>query len=72
MIGGGNESEGFGETYLGDKRTRNNGANTRYTIEVEWDGTNTGVIKPYRLHCQSGSGSTATDIVRFNEAQDRF
>lgn len=70
-LAGGNGSTGFGKIYLGDKQDRNQGANTRYSIEVE----NTGTLatqRNYRLRCQSGSGSTLLDIVRYWEEVDRF
>jgi hypothetical protein len=69
---GGDNATGFGEVYLGDKTDRNGGANTRYTIEVESNTTNTAANKPYLLRCQSGSGHTMGDVVRYQEAIDRF
>ena len=71
VMAGGNEIYGFGKIYTGDKTDRNNGANTRYTIEVESTETNTAAVRPYGLHCQSGSGHTMADIVRYN-GTDRF
>lgn len=67
-IAGGNDAQGFSRIYLGDKTERNNGTNARYTIEVEDTGTNTTAVRPYKLHCQSGSGHTLGDIVKFNSA----
>ena len=72
VLTGGNNSTGFGEIYLGDKRSRNNGANTRYTIEVEANGSADATVKPYKLHCKSGSGHTSGDMVRYQDASDRF
>ncbi|OGT56362.1 MAG: hypothetical protein A3E01_10925 [Gammaproteobacteria bacterium RIFCSPHIGHO2_12_FULL_63_22] len=72
VVAGGSDSQGFAEVYLGDKRSRNAGANTRYSIEVESNGFNTGSARPYRIHCQSGSGSTQAELVRFQEATGRF
>lgn len=72
VLAGGSDSQGFGEFYLGDKRSRNYGANTRYTIEVESNGFSTGTARPYRLHCRSGSGHTSGDIIRYKDASDRF
>ena len=72
VLTGGDNSTGFGEIYLGDKRSRNNGANTRYTIEVEANGSADATVKPYRLHCKSGSGHTSGDMVRYQDASDRF
>ena len=66
VIAGGNDSAGFGEVYLGDKTDRNDGANARYSIQVESNGQNAGGERPYRLHCQSGSGHSLGDIVRYN------
>ena len=65
-IAGGNNILGFGEVYLGDKTDRNAGANTRYSIQVESNGQNEGEERPYRLHCQSSSGHSLGDIVRYN------
>ena len=72
VIAGGSDSQGFGKVYLGDKRSRNNGSNTRYTIEVESNGNNILSVRPYGLHCQSGSGSTQGEITRYQEATGRF
>ena len=71
LVAGGNNVTGFNSIYLGDKVQRNNGANTRYTIEVESTGANNNA-KPYKLHCISGSGHTDGDILRYQEAIDRF
>ncbi len=65
MAGGAN-IQGFSRIYMGDKTDRNNGTNARYTIEVESTTVNTAVVRPYKLHCQSGSGHTLGDIVKFN------
>jgi hypothetical protein len=72
LVAGGNLSTGWDSLYLGDKASRNNGANTRYTIEVETSGVNGAVARPYKLHCVSGSGHSDADIVRYQEAADRF
>lgn len=72
VIAGGNDSTGWGETYLGDKTDRDNGNNTRYTIEVENNGLNNGPDIPYRLHCRSGSGHTLGDIIEYNVADENF
>jgi hypothetical protein len=69
-VAGGAGVQLFGRVYLGDKTERNNGANSRYTIEVGSTGTTT-AARPYRLRCQSGSGHTLGDIVRLNVA-DQF
>ena len=65
-LAGGAGVQGFGRFYLGDKTDRNNGTNGRYTIEVESSTVNTAAVRPYKLHCQSGSGHTLGDIVKFN------
>jgi hypothetical protein len=70
VIGGGNGQTGFGEIYLGDKSDLNNGANGRYTIEVESD-TSSPDPRPYGLHCHSGSGATLGDMIRTGDV-DRF
>ena len=72
VLAGGNNSTGFGSMYLGDKTKRNFGANTRYTLEVESNGSNIGAIRAYGLHCQSGSGHTAGDLIRYNDQTTRF
>ena len=69
-LAGGAGLQGFGRIYLGDKTERNNGTNARYTVEVG-SSTPTTAARPYRLHCQSGSGHTLGDIIRFNVA-DQF
>lgn len=66
VIAGGNDSTGFGKVYLGDKTDRNDGANTRYSIQVESNGQNDFGDRPYSLRCQSGSGHSLGDIVRYN------
>jgi hypothetical protein len=71
-VAGGNLSTGWDAVYLGDKLARNNGSNTRYTIEVETSGVNGAAARPYKLHCISGSGHSDGDIVRYQEAADRF
>ncbi|MCX7042511.1 MAG: hypothetical protein NT117_07460 [Gammaproteobacteria bacterium] len=71
-LAGGNGITGFGALFLGDKTERNFGANTRYTIEVESNGNNTGAVRAYSLHCQSGSGHTAADLIRYNDQTLRF
>ena len=65
-LAGGANIQGFSRIYMGDKTDRNNGANARYTIEVESTAVNTAAVRPYKLHCQSGSGHTLGDIVKFN------
>jgi len=71
MVGGA-QVTGWGDFFLGDKTERNNGANTRYTIEVESNGSNTGVVRNYQLHCRSGSGHTLGDLIRYQDAANRF
>lgn len=67
-LAGGAGIQGFSRFYLGDKTDRNNGTNARYTIEVESSTLNTAAVRPYKLHCQSGSGHTLGDMVKFNTA----
>ena len=69
---GGNDVTGWSDFFLGNKTERNNGANTRYTIEVESNQTNTGAVRSYQLHCRSGSGHTLGDLIRYKDAVDRF
>jgi hypothetical protein len=72
LVAGGNMALGFGEVYLGDKGDRNDGANTRYLLEVESNGLNLTNERPYALHCQSGSGHSLGDMVRVNTAGTTF
>jgi len=74
LVAGGDGVIGFGEVYLGDKTDRNSGANGRYTIEVEGTGTGlrTNTQRAYGIHCQSGSGHTVADMVRYHDAVTRF
>jgi hypothetical protein len=72
MVAGGAMSTGFGKIYLGDKADRNNGANTRYAIQVESNGSNEAASRPYKLHCQSGSGHTLGDLVRYQQPGNQF
>ena len=72
VLGGGDNTQGFGEVYLGDKPDYNNGNSGRYTIEVENNGFNTASTRPYRLKCQSGSGHTMGELIKHKEAVDRF
>jgi hypothetical protein len=70
-IGGGNDAVATGQLYLGDKRTTA-GINYRYTVEVESNEQNVGVVRGYQLYCASGSGNTTPEIARYKEAIDRF
>jgi hypothetical protein len=58
--------------YLGDKSDNGDGIDGRTVIEVESNQQNTGVIRPYKLHCYTGSGSTLMDLIRYQEVVDRF
>jgi hypothetical protein len=72
-LAGGNNQTGFGKIYLGDKKQRNGGANSRYTIDVETtDPTDRALQTPYELRCQSGSGHTFGDMIINNSAEDLF
>ena len=72
VIAGGDNSTGWGAVYLGDKADRDDGNNTRYTIEVETNAANTGPDLPYMLHCQSGSGHSLGEITEYNVATEHF
>ena len=72
VIAGGNDVTGWSDVFLGDKTERNDGANTRYTIEVEDSQTNTGSVRAYKLHCRSGSGHTLGDLIRYKDTTVRF
>lgn len=71
VLAGGSDVTGFGRLYLGDKR---GGSNTRYVIQVERNESveAPAVERPYLIHCQSGSGHTPGDTVRFNASIDQF
>jgi hypothetical protein len=71
VVAGGDGVTGFDSIYLGDKPARNNGASARYTVEVE-NSVPLAVDKPYRLHCQSGSGHTRGDIIEYNLPSEKF
>ena len=58
--------------YFGDKGDGGDGGNSRAVIEVESNEQNTGVVRPYKLLCRSGSGMSLPDIIRYKEAVDRF
>ena len=70
VIAGGDGVVAFHDIYLGDKTERNNGANGRYTVEVE-SNTDSATARPYALHCHSGSGHTLSDAIRVG-GPDRF
>lgn len=73
VIAGGNNQTGFGKVYLGDKSQRNEGSNSRYTIDVETiDTGDRASMIPYRLRCQSGSGHTGYDLILYNTPEDLF
>lgn len=57
LVAGGNNTPSFGETYLGEKNTRNNGRNGKWTIRVEADGS--GTVTGYSLTCTSGNGMSS-------------
>ena len=68
ILAGGNNVTGFTTPiYLGDKYSRNGGSNTRYRIEVQDNGSNSGSVRNYKLHCQSGSGHTMGDLIRYHD-----
>ena len=67
-----NDVPGLGIVQLGDKTGRNNGANGRYTIEVENNGLNAAATRSYTLRCHSSSGHTSGDLLRWNEPVVRF
>ena len=72
VIAGGTGVVSFGRTYLGDKTDRNQGANTRYRLQVESNGSNTGSSRAYSLRCESGSGHSEGEVVEYKEAANRF
>lgn len=67
-----NDIPGFGIVHLGDKTNRNNGANDRYTIKVDSNGLNAAATRAYTPRCQSGSGHTSADLLRWHEPVVRF
>jgi hypothetical protein len=72
VIAGGTGAVSFGRTYLGDKTDRNQGANTRYRLEVEANGSNSGSSRAYGLRCESGSGHSEGEVVAYKQAINRF
>jgi hypothetical protein len=57
-------AQGDGNGYFGDK---NDGwqANFRVSIEVGSNGQNTGMERPYKLRCMSGSGFNLLDLIEY-------
>ena len=62
-VAGGNNALSFSGVYLGDKRSRGNGANTNYLLEVESNGQNSGSNRGYKISCESGSGHSIPFLV---------
>jgi hypothetical protein len=57
-------AQGDGNGYLGDKND-GYGSNFRVAIEVGSNGQNTGMERPYKLRCMSGSGFNLLDLVEY-------
>jgi hypothetical protein len=57
--------------FIGD-RANDNGGDGRGVLEVESNEQNTAQVRPYKLHCRSGSGISLGDIIRYKEVIDRF
>ena len=51
--------------YFSDRADGSNGDDNVGFLQVESNGQNTGVPRPYRLHCRSGSGMNGLEIVRY-------
>jgi hypothetical protein len=66
VLAGGNNATGFGPVFLGDKEDHSVGVNTRYTLDVERDGTITGEELEYDIRCRSGSGHTTPEWFGFD------
>ncbi|MCX7041128.1 MAG: hypothetical protein NT117_00255 [Gammaproteobacteria bacterium] len=58
--------------YLGDKADLGDAMDGPAIVEVESNEQNVGSVRPYKLHCFTGSGSTLMDLIRYQEAVDRF
>jgi hypothetical protein len=71
-IAGGNGVVWLGGLQLGDKMTRGRGANARYFLQVERSGDNAGAAVAYEIGCDSGSGHTPGDLVRYQVPLDQF
>ena len=56
VVAGGNGVSSFGETYLGDRDTRNNGVSGMWTIEVSSTGSAT-IPAAYNITCTNGNGT---------------
>jgi hypothetical protein len=70
IVAGGNDVQSFGEVYLGERSTRNNGVNGLWTLEVENHGVAVAFPKSYGVSCQSGNGTNrplllGTDVGEF-------
>ena len=72
IVAGGTDVASFSPTYLGDKTDRNGGSNTRYRVQLEDSGQNSASNRPYKLHCQSGSGHTMGDLILYQVPGDLF
>lgn len=70
VIAGGDGVQGFSRVYLGDKADRDEGTNSRYTLEVE-SMQALGAPTPYQLRCRSGSGHSLGELLRVGPG-DRF
>lgn len=72
VLAGGSDSTGWSRVYLGDKR-QHGGQNTRYLLQVE-DSEQAGPTGTlgYGVHCQSGSGHTAGDVISFQRTANEF
>lgn len=56
VVAGGNGVSSFGEVYLGERSTRNNGVSGLWTIEVSSTGSAT-IPAPYSITCNNGNGT---------------
>jgi hypothetical protein len=71
VLAGGDDVVGFSGFYLGDKFDVDS-TNRRYVLQVESNGQNEGVERPYRIECESGSGHTRGDTILRHRAADDF
>ena len=63
-VAGGDMVTSFANVYLGDKHERGNGGDTIYMLQVESNGLNEGVLRPYKFRCASGSGHTLGELIQ--------
>ena len=72
VIAGGDGVVGFRDLQSGDKLARGRGSNARYFLQVERSGDLSDQEIAYAIICESGSGHTPGDLVRYQVPLDQF